>query len=69
MPGLTEWKRVADYRQYQISQMPNVATYLESRLTAAQVLEFEADHVVISTGAKWCDSGVGRENHAPDRPG
>lgn len=64
LPGLQEWKRVADYREYQISQMANVETYLDSRLTAEQVLEFDADHVVIATGATWCDSGVGRENHS-----
>lgn len=67
LPGLSAWRRVADYRSYQISQMPNVETYLESELTAEQVLEFDADHVVIATGSKWCDSGVGRENHTPIR--
>lgn len=65
LPGLSEWKRVADYREFQISQMTNVETYLDSRLTDEQVLEFAADHVVIATGATWCDSGVGRNNHAP----
>ncbi len=65
LPGLSEWKRVADYRDYQISQMANVATYLNSPLTAEQVLEFEADHVAIATGARWCDSGMGRANHTP----
>ncbi|MBE1282766.1 MAG: NAD(P)-binding protein [Rhodobacteraceae bacterium] len=65
LPGLGEWRRVVDYRQYQISQMPNVKTYLESPLKAADLLEFGADHVVIATGAKWSADGVGRENHAP----
>ena len=65
LPGLSEWRRVADYRAYQISQMSNVETYLDSRLSGEQVMEFGADHVVIATGAKWCDSGVGRNNHAP----
>ncbi|MCI2397859.1 FAD-dependent oxidoreductase [Aliiroseovarius subalbicans] len=62
LPGLAEWGRVADYRQYQISQMANVAVYCQSRLTAEQVLEFEADHVVIATGSKWSASGKGRSN-------
>lgn len=65
LPGLSEWKRVADYRQYQIARMPNVETYFDSRLSAEQVLDFTADHVVIATGARWCPSGVGRANHAP----
>lgn len=64
LPGLSEWKRVSDYREYQISQMVAVQTYLDSRLTAEQVLEFDADHVVIATGSKWCDSGIGRAHHA-----
>ncbi len=65
LPGLAQWRRVADHREWQISQMPNVETYLESTLTAEQVLEFGADHVAIATGARWCPSGIGRENHAP----
>ncbi len=65
LPGLAQWRRVADHREWQIGQMPNVETYLESRLTVEQVLEFGADHVAIATGARWCASGIGRENHAP----
>ncbi|MFN3262992.1 MAG: NAD(P)-binding protein [Pikeienuella sp.] len=65
LPGLMEWKRVADYREYQIGRMANVETYLESRLTAEQVLEFGADHVVVATGSLWCDSGMGRALPAP----
>ena len=64
LPGLMEWKRVTDYRAYQIGQMANVETFLDSRLTAEQVLEFGADHVVVATGAHWCDSGMGRAIHA-----
>ncbi len=65
LPGLIEWKRVSDYRAWQIGQMPNVETYLDSRLSADQVLDFGADHVVIATGARWSDTGLGRENHQP----
>ncbi len=62
LPGLSQWRRVADYREYQISQMPNVNLYLNSALTAEQVLEFEADHVAIVTGSKWAANGIGRTN-------
>lgn len=65
LPGLGEWRRVIDYRQYQISQMANVNAYLESPLKSADLLEFGADHIVIATGAKWTADGVGRENHNP----
>ncbi|MEI4263821.1 oxidoreductase [Roseovarius sp. D0-M9] len=62
LPGLAQWKRAVDYRDYQISQMPNVSLYLESRLSAREVLEFEADHVAIATGSRWAAHGIGRTN-------
>jgi dimethylamine/trimethylamine dehydrogenase len=62
LPGLAEWGRVVDYRSYQISQMANVAVYLESAMDAGQVAEFEADHVILATGAHWRLDGRGREN-------
>jgi dimethylamine/trimethylamine dehydrogenase len=65
LPGLSAWRRVADYRIYQISQMQAVEAYLDSRLTAEQALDFGADHIVIATGARWCPSGLGRANIAP----
>ncbi|MFK7836513.1 MAG: FAD-dependent oxidoreductase [Sulfitobacter sp.] len=65
LPGLAAWKRVVDYRSYQISQMPNVNLYLQSDLNAEQVAEFEPAHVVIATGSRWSASGLGRENRHP----
>lgn len=65
LPGLSQWGRVADYRQFQISQMPNVDVFYDSKLTAEQVLEFGADHVVLATGSKWARHGIGRHNHDP----
>lgn len=65
LPGLGEWRRVAAYREYQIGQMVNVETYLESSLTAEQVIEFGADHIVLATGSKWVADGVGRSHFAP----
>ena len=62
LPGLSAWGRVADYRDYQISQMGNVAVYRNSPLTADQVMEFEADHVVLATGSEWDTTGIGRSN-------
>jgi dimethylamine/trimethylamine dehydrogenase len=62
LPGLSQWARVADYRTYQISQMANVDVYRNSPLTADQVLEFHADHIVLATGSKWDTTGIGRSN-------
>ena len=40
LPGLSAWGRVADYRQYQLSQRPDVEIYLDSELDAESILEF-----------------------------
>ena len=53
LPGLREWFRVAEYRLGQLRQMPNVSLFPESELTAADVAEFAADHVVVATGSRW----------------
>ena len=60
MPGLGEWKRVADHRTYMLSQKANVESFTNSRLSADEVLEFGADHVVLATGATWRSDGLGR---------
>ena len=49
------------------SAMPRVSMYLGSALTAADVREFGADHVLIATGARWRRDGVGRWNPTPHR--
>jgi dimethylamine/trimethylamine dehydrogenase len=53
LPGMSEYIRVRDYRSQQIGKMANVEVFLESRLTAEDIREFGADHVVIATGARW----------------
>ena len=65
LPGLAEWARVRDWRTGRLAVMPEVETYLDSRLTAADVLETGAEHVVIATGARWLADGVGRSRSTP----
>ncbi len=65
LPGLAAWGRVRDWRLGQIRQMANVATYLDSRLTAEDVLGFEANHVLVATGANWRGDGTGRWRKRP----
>lgn len=65
LPGLAEWARVRDYRLGQIKRMANVSMYLGSALTAADVREFGADHVLIATGARWRNNGIGRYHTIP----
>jgi dimethylamine/trimethylamine dehydrogenase len=60
LPGLAIWGRVRDYRVQQIQRMANVQVYLESRLTAPEILEFGFARVVLATGGAWRRDGVGR---------
>ncbi len=65
LPGLSEWGRVRDYRVGQLHKMANVAVFAQSPLTADQVREFGAAHVVLATGARWRGDGMGRANLSP----
>jgi dimethylamine/trimethylamine dehydrogenase len=65
LPGLSSWARVRDYRLDQLQRLANVETFPASPLTAAQVLEFGFDHVVVATGATWRRDGVGYRHHHP----
>ena len=53
LPGMKAWNRVAEYRLGQLRQMANVLLYPDSDLSAQDVLDFGADHVVVATGARW----------------
>ncbi|AEI92364.1 FAD-dependent oxidoreductase [Roseobacter litoralis] len=65
LPGLSAWGRVVDYREYQISQKPNVETYFDSELDAGSILEFGFENVCIATGAQWRRDGVSRQHVVP----
>jgi dimethylamine/trimethylamine dehydrogenase len=65
LPGLSAWGRVADYREYQLSQMPNVDIYLDNELGADDILEFGIEHVVLATGSSWRADGVARHHVVP----
>ncbi|MDX1424432.1 MAG: FAD-dependent oxidoreductase, partial [Kiloniellales bacterium] len=65
LPGLAAWGRVRDYRLQQLHQMPNVALYPASRLSADDVREFGFPRVVLATGCRWRGDGFGRAHHRP----
>ena len=62
LPGLASWKRVVDHRLHLLRQMPRVQIYLQSRLSADEVLAFGVEHVVLATGATWRRDGLGRQH-------
>jgi dimethylamine/trimethylamine dehydrogenase len=65
LPGLSEWRRVIDWRLTQIDKLPNVSCYPSSHTSAADVLEAGFKNVFIATGASWRRDGVGRAHWQP----
>ncbi len=57
--GLSAWGRVKDHRLYQLQQMGKVALYAESEIGPEDVAEFEADNIILATGARWSKDGAG----------
>jgi dimethylamine/trimethylamine dehydrogenase len=67
LPGLNEWRRVADWRLTQIRKMKNVAAYPSSPMTAEEILETGAQNIILATGATWRRDGMGRTLRNPIR--
>ena len=65
LPGMSSYARVRDYREYQLSQKPNVEIYFDNRLGAEDVIALEIPHLFIATGAHWRNDGVGRQHAFP----
>jgi dimethylamine/trimethylamine dehydrogenase len=65
LPNLNEWRRVIDWRLTQIKKIENIFFYPSSPMTAADVLDAGAPHVVIATGATWRRDGMGRSLSRP----
>lgn len=65
LPNLDEWRRVIDWRMTQINKIENIFFYPSSPMTAKDVLEAGAPHVILATGAKWGRDGIGRSISRP----
>lgn len=65
LPGLAAWGRVRDTRLWQLQQVPNAELYLESRLTARDLLDYGTPHIALATGSTWRRDGTGRANRLP----
>ncbi len=63
--GLGAWKRVADHRIYDLQQRANVQIFMESNLTAKDVIELGIPNVIIATGSSWRRDGIGRSSRRP----
>lgn len=73
LPTLGDWGRVLDWRVVQLDRLTNVDVITGRRLTAAGVLEYGADVVVIAAGSHWREDGVQPDRRDPivgvDLPG
>ena len=65
LPGLSEWRRVVDWRLTQIRKMKNIAVYPSSPVTAEEILETSAQDIILATGAAWRRDGIGRTLRKP----
>ena len=64
LPGLAEWARVRDWRVGQIDKLANVEVYRGNALSAQDVIDIGAGHVVLATGSEWRRDGFGRSHFA-----
>ena len=65
LKAFRSWIRVRDYRVAAVEKLENVEIFLESSLTADDVLDLGYEHVVVATGAKWRRDGVGGSIYQP----
>ncbi|EON25528.1 NADH:flavin oxidoreductase/NADH oxidase [Nocardioides sp. CF8] len=65
LPGLREWGRFIDHRMIQIAKLPNLQFISSTTLSADDVLDYGASHVIIATGARWLETGIAPSTHAP----
>jgi dimethylamine/trimethylamine dehydrogenase len=57
LPTLGDWGRIIDWRAIQLDQHPKIEVITGQRLTAADVMDYGADIVVIATGSRWAGDG------------
>lgn len=65
LPNLNEWRRVIDWRLTQIRKLETIFFYPSSPMTAKDILEADAPHVILATGATWRRDGIGRSLSRP----
>ncbi len=65
LEGLSAWGGVVDYRGYQLSEMCNVDSYVNSKLPTDGILEFGLQHGSLAPGSSWRADGVARYHVVP----
>lgn len=65
LPGLSEWRRVAEWRLAPAQRRDNVKLFPASHMTSKDILDTGIRDVIIATGAQYRRDGVGRSIHFP----
>lgn len=65
LPGLSEWRRVAEWRLSAGQRRDNVQFFPNSLMTKNDVLETGIRNIIIATGSHYRPDGVGRSIHNP----
>ena len=65
LPGMHAYRRVIDYRLWNLQQMGNVDIFTSSPLETDDLEDFGADNIIFATGASWRRDGVGGANFDP----
>lgn len=65
LPSLGDWGRIVDHRVIGLEKLKNVEVILGRRLSAADVLEYGAELVVVATGSHWVTDGSQPETLEP----
>jgi dimethylamine/trimethylamine dehydrogenase len=58
LPTLGDWGRITDWRMIQLKKLPGVEVITGRRLSAADVLDYGADIVIVATGSSWRGDGI-----------
>lgn len=65
LPTLGDWGRILDWRAVQLAKLRNVEVITSRRLTAADILDYGAQLVVVATGSRWSATGMQGPTHEP----
>ena len=65
LPGLSEWRRVAEWRLSGPQRRDNVQMFPASLMTAKDILDTGIRDIIIATGSQYRRDGVGRSAHYP----
>jgi dimethylamine/trimethylamine dehydrogenase len=57
LPGLAEWRRVVEWREYQLQQKSNVEIIRNTRLDADGAVAYGGNIVIVANGSRWARDG------------